>query len=169
MIKVVIFILPIIICTIGFFLWGGFYNKRFYFKFGIITAVLGLLIGIILGTLSLIISHDYLSKLRKEADKTVITSEVIYPLYKNANGYLLYDISIQQYTFTYCKNAETILGTLDPDLVNINYLLDETEKPYLRITTEKPANEFAAIFYEGLNCHFYEFYIPIDSVIIVNN
>ena len=169
MIKVVIFILPIIICTIGFFLWGGFCTERFNLKTGATIGIMGFFIGIILGTFSLVISHTYLSELRKEADKTVITSEVIYPLYKNANGYLLYDISIQEYTFTYCKDGKTILETLDPDIANINYLLDETEKPYLRITTEKPANEFAAVFYQGLNCYFYELYIPIDSVIIVTN
>jgi hypothetical protein len=64
---------------------------------------------------------------------------------------------------------ETIIEEKDPDMVNINYLLDETIEPYLKITTEKPANEFAAVFYEGLNCYFYEFYIPIDSVIIATN
>jgi MFS-type transporter involved in bile tolerance (Atg22 family) len=64
MIKVVIFILPIIICTIGLFLWGSFCNRRFNLKTGITTAVLGLFLGIFLGGLCLTISREYLIELR---------------------------------------------------------------------------------------------------------
>lgn len=152
----------------------GFFSDTFApFKIRLGKAFLFLIIGSMLSIFVIIgamaIRYEFIYQLKTE-NKTTTVSEVIYPLYTNNNFYLTYSIKTESYSYIYSDNNIATTGQIyDPDAINIVYLLDETVEPYLSKTIEVPTNDSLGFLYDGIDCYFYTFYIPIDSVISVVN
>ena len=155
------------------FSFGFFFDTSEPFKSRISRAFWFLILGVILSVFvvagAMAIRYEFIHQLKAE-NKTTIVSETIYPLHINNNVYLTYNIKTESYNYIYTDNNIATTGQIhDPDVVNIVYLLDETVEPYLSKTIEVPANDSLGFLYDGIDCYFYTFYIPVDSVIGVVN